>query len=185
MQKNASVFERVFAFWMMMRMFAGMKLSVESLRRAAWGRSVRPMLERLAFACHLALLVGACSLTGLGLIFAVFMGEVRPLCIGLAGSALSRLVHQHGYRAWNFRRWEESLQPLEFGRGFLVDEGRAQRVRELERLLHELRALDESDADRDVWAVQDLRQKVSALLAKDPGLRKECAGELTRHPDLG
>jgi hypothetical protein len=143
------------------------------------------MLERLAFACHLALLVGACGLTGLGLIFAVFMGEVRPLCIGLAGGALSRLVHQHGYRVWNFRRWEESLQPVEFGRGFMVDEGRAERAQELERLLHSLEILNRAEAERDVWAIQGLRQKVGALLASDPRLREECAAELARHPDLG
>jgi hypothetical protein len=162
-----------------------MKFSLPFARRIAWGRTLRPMLERLAFACHLALLVGACGLTGLGLIFAVFMDEVRPLCVGLAGGALSRILHQHGYRVWNFRRWEESFEPSDGGQSLVLDPARAERARELSRLLQELATLEENEASRDVWAVQDLRHRVGAMLERDPALREDLAGELAKHPEIG
>lgn len=142
------------------------------------------MFERLAFACHLTLLVGACGLTGLGLIFAVFMDEVRPLCVGLAGGALSRILHQHGYRAWNFRRWEESFEPSDGGQTLVLEPERAERAKELSRLLVELATIDESKTGRDVWAVQELRQQAGALLKRDPALREDLADELAKHPEI-
>lgn len=143
------------------------------------------MLERSAFALHLALLVGACGLTGLGLIFAVFMGEVRPLCVGLAGGALSRIIHQHGYRAWHFRRWEESLERSNGGHLLAGDPARLERANELAQLLHELALLEENQGARDVWARQDLRHRVGALLKLDPALRADFATEIEQHPDIG
>jgi hypothetical protein len=143
------------------------------------------MLERLAFACHLALLVAACGLIGLGLIFAVFMDEVRPLCVGLAGSALSRILHQHGYRVWNFRRWEESFEPSDGRQSLVLDPARADRAHELARLLHELGALRENGGRPDVWEVQALRQRAAVLLNDDPVLREDFAGELAKHPEIG
>ena len=142
------------------------------------------MLERMAFACHLALLVAACGLTGLGLIFAVFMDEVRPLCVGLAGGALSRILHQHGYRAWNFRRWEESFEPSDGAATLVSDPARAQHARELLKVLDELAALREDSAGCDVWAVQDLRNRAAALLNRDPSLREDFANRLARHPEI-
>lgn len=143
------------------------------------------MFERLAFACHLALLVGACGLTGLGLIFAVFMDEVRPLCMGLAGGALSRILHQHGYRVWNFRRWEESLEASDGGQPFSLDPAQAQRASELSHVLRELAAIKENEGSRDVWAVQELRHRAGVLLKSDPALREDFASELAKHPELG
>jgi hypothetical protein len=162
-----------------------MKLSLPFPRRAVFGKTLRPMLERLAFACHLALFVGACGLTGLGLIFALFMDEVRPLCVGLAGGALSRILHQHGYRVWNFRRWEESLEPSDGRQSLALDPERTARANELSRLLGELSELKESVGGRDVWAVQDLRRRAAALLRDDAALREDFAGELAKHPEIG
>ena len=143
------------------------------------------MLERLAFACHLALLVGACGLVGLGMIFAIFMDEVRPLCVGLAGGALSRILQQHGYRSWNFRRWEDSLEPSDSAQSLVLDPARAERANELSRLLRELAAIRENGARADVWEVQELRHRVGLLLKADPALREDFAGELAEHPEIG
>jgi hypothetical protein len=143
------------------------------------------MFERLAFAFHLALLVAACGLTGLGLIFAVFMEEVRPLCVGLAGGALSRILHQHGYKVWNFRRWEESLEPSDRGQVLVLDPARAERANELARVLQALARIEAGETPRDVWEVQALRHRAGVLLQRDPALREDFAGELANYPEIG
>ena len=153
--------------------------------RPAFTTDVRAIFERMAFVCYLGIVLGACGLVGLGLIFAVLLGEARPLCVGLAGGALARLLHEHGYRVWHFRKWEESFQPSDHGQAFMMDPVRAERVREMERLLGQLAALEENRGQRDLWAVQDLRHRATALLVRDPVLRKEFAAELTRYPEIG
>jgi len=157
------------------------KLPLFSTRLAAWGREVRPILERMAFAFYLATFVGACALVGLGLIFAFVFGEVRPLCVGLAGGAFARLLQQHGYRVWHFARWEDSFEPSDASAGFGLHPEQAERLRELEDLLGSLETEDET---RSVWAVQELRHRASALLAAEPELREICAERLARHPEL-
>jgi hypothetical protein len=143
------------------------------------------VLERIAFVFYLATVVGAFGLTGLGLIFMLVLDEARPLCAGLAGGALARLLHDHGYRAWHFRRWEDCFEPSDRRLAFELDTVHEARARELDRLLGELAAATESTERRDVWEVQGLRHEVNALLASDPGLRHEFASELERHPDVG
>jgi hypothetical protein len=162
-----------------------MKFPLSLPPRAALGKTLRPMLERFAFVCHLALLVGACGLIGLGLIFAFFMGEVRPLCVGLAGGALSRILYKQGYREWNFRRWEESFEPSDRDRALVFDSARAERSGELLHVLRDLAALEEDETHRDVWAIQELRQRVRSLLESEPALRREFAGELAKYPEIG
>jgi hypothetical protein len=156
------------------------KLPVFSIKPTAWARAARPILERLAFAVYLLAAISACGLIALGLIFALFMAEVRPLCLGLAGGAFVRLFQQHGYRQWHFAQWEDSFEPSDAPDGFLGESARSDRAAQLERLLHELEA-----GGRDVWAVQDLRHQIKALLAAEPALRESYAQELAGHPELG
>jgi hypothetical protein len=159
------------------------KLPAFSVHRSAWARDARPVLERLAFAVYLFTFVGACGLIGLGLIFALMLEEVRPLCVGLAGGAFARLLQQHGYRVWHFARWEDSFEPSDAQADFGRDPVRSARLRELESVLRELE--DGTTGDREVWEVQALRHRANALLAREPELRDVCASQLARHPELG
>ncbi|MGB8170280.1 MAG: hypothetical protein WCF18_22450 [Chthoniobacteraceae bacterium] len=146
----------------------------------------RGVLERVAFLCYLALLIGSCGLVGLGLIFALHLREPRPVLYGLAGVIVVAVLREHGYRHWHFRDWEESFEPVDAG-GVVLDAAGLERVEEFERLLRELTAIEEGDAaqQRDIWAVQELRSQAKALLAQDPSLRETCAAALGRHPDVG
>lgn len=143
----------------------------------------RHILERLAFVIYLGLFVGSCGLTGLGLISAVLLGNPQPLIIGCGGSVLTALIRDVGYRQWHFGRWDQSLEKMH-GRetAYGGEERQTPEARKLERVLL---SLDRASADRDVWKVQRLRAKVRALLKKEPGLQREFAAELTRHPEIG
>lgn len=156
------------------------KLHLIAQHRAEWARTARPILERLAFALYLAAFAGACGLIGLGLIFALLLGEVRPLCVGLAGGAFARLLQQHGYRAWHFAKWEDSLEPSDAHADFGRDPIPSDHLDKFHTLLTEL----ESEEQRDIWSVQEIRHRLKALLTRHPELREACASELSRHPEL-
>jgi len=137
------------------------------------------MLERFAFAIYLVTIAGSCGLIGLGLLFALLLEEVRPLCVGLAGGALVQVLRQHGYRVWHFAQWEDSFEPSDARSDFGEDAVPVGRVGEFVEILRAL------EAGGDVWAVQELRHQARALLAAEPGLRERYAEELAEHPELG
>jgi hypothetical protein len=149
--------------------------------------SPRAMLERLAFGFYLALIVGSCGLTGLGLIFGLVHGEVRPVCLGVAGLLLFAVIRPIGYRHLHFRDWEESFEPADGGNVLALSPEQQARGRELDELLRELDALERKRAagEPDVWAVNQARRAAAGLLAADPALREVFAAELADRPELG
>jgi hypothetical protein len=146
----------------------------------------RPVLERIAFIFYLGLCVCSCGLTGLGLIFAVALGDPQPLLFGCGGTVLSAILRDVGYRQWHFQRWEECCEPAGHHATTSAGAGNAEPAQELEQLLYELTRLDDRAPreGRDVWRVQELRLRASALLSREPGLRARFARELERHPEL-
>lgn len=148
---------------------------------------VRPILERLAFVIYLALFVGSCGLTGLGLIFAVMLGNPQPLILGCGGTVLTALIRDVGYRQWHFGKWEASLDAVNQQLTAGTASGGSDNAAKLDRVLNELRELDTAPASegRDVWRVQRLRHQAKALLEREPALRHEFSRELARHPEIG
>ncbi len=161
------------------------KLPAFSTRQAAWIRDLRPILERTAFVIYLGIFVVSCGLIGLGMIFAFLLHEVRPLCVGLAGGALARILQQHGYRVWNFARWEDTFEPSDAAAEFGEDAGCSAFAEKFERVLRDLEASEGGGASREVWAVQALRNQAKELLTAEPALRDRFASRLAHHPELG
>lgn len=142
--------------------------------------SPRAMLERLAFAAFLALLIGSVGLLSVGLLFGVAGGDYRAAAFGLGGLLLF-FLRPLGYKHLHFRECEESIELAELRASTLspAQEGRALALAEA---LNALADLQERGAD--IWAVQQMRHKASAMLADEPALREVFARELADHPEL-
>jgi hypothetical protein len=146
----------------------------------------RAMLERFAFACFLTLLAVSMGLTGLGVIFSLHEGDVRPAIFGVAGLLLALALRPLGYRHLHFRQWEDSFDLADAGSVFDLDPALSERAQAFAATLANLETLRQQIAagDADVWAVQQLRHDAAAMLAADPALREVFAAELAAHPEL-
>lgn len=145
----------------------------------------RAILERLALACFIALLIASMGLMGLGLVFGLPGGDARPAIFGVAGLLLALAVRPFGYKHLHFRKWADSFEPAGGGI-FDLDPGRGERAQAFAEALAQLEALQRQIAagDADVWTVQRLRHEIAAMLAADPGLRELFESELAAHPEL-
>jgi len=140
--------------------------------------NTRPILERLAYAIYLLLLVGSIGVTGLGWIIGCATGDFRALWLACGGLALSRWLHVHGHAHWHFRECEDSFD-VPGSPGFLprsdVEEARAADFGAL---------LAQFESEADVWRRGELRREIAARLARAPTLREEFATVLAEHPEL-
>lgn len=140
--------------------------------------TTRPILERLAYVCYLALLVSSIGITWLGWMVGVETGDYRAMCIALGGLALSRWLHVHGYAHWHFRECEDSFEVA-------GAPGIMPRSEHEERLAAEIEALfARLEAEEDVWTRGELRREIADRLSTAPGLREEFAENLAAHPEL-
>jgi hypothetical protein len=148
--------------------------------------STRAILERLAYACFVALFVTSLGLTGTGILASLHGGDLRLAIFGFAGLALSLALRPLGYRHLHFGKWEDSLEFVDGGRTFELDPLLSERVQAFAGMLDQLETLQQSIAagDADVWEVQRLRHAAAAMLAAEPALREVFAAELAAHPEL-
>jgi hypothetical protein len=138
----------------------------------------RPILERLAYACYLVVLVFSIGVTVLGWIVGLETGNYSAMCLALGGLAVSRWLHVQGHAHWHFQECEDSFDvPGAPGLMPRPDHEEA-RAEEMTALLTRL------EAETDVWARGELRREIIARLDASPTLREEFAVELAAHPDL-
>jgi hypothetical protein len=148
--------------------------------------SPRAILERLAFACFLALLIASMGLAGVGFIFGLHGGDARPALFGIAGLLLTLAVRPLGYKHLHFRKWEDSFEPVDGCGAFGPDPLLGERAQAFAEALANLETLQQQIAagEADVWAVQQARHDVAAMLGAEPALREVFAAELASHPEL-
>jgi hypothetical protein len=140
--------------------------------------TVRPILERLAYACYMMLLVCSIGITWLGFVIGFETGDYTAMGVALGGLALSRWLHVHGHAHWHFQKWEDSLDVV-------GDPGVIPRSEPEEMLVSELATLFERmEAEDDVWVRSELRREIAAKLMAAPRLREDFSDELARHPEI-
>lgn len=146
----------------------------------------RAMLERLAFACFLALLIASLALTGVGVVSVLHGGDAKPALLGLAGLALVFAVRPLGYKHLHFGKWQDSFELVELAHSIDHNPELGERAQAFAATLAELEALQARVAtgEADVWTVQRLRHDAAAMLAAEPALREVFAAELAAHPEL-
>ena len=138
---------------------------------------LRLILERVAYACYLALLVGSIGFIWVGALTGLESGDYTAVWLPLGGLALTRWLHLHGHAHWHFDACREALDRL----GFI---GAARSERE-ELLSEEIAGLfTRLEAEDDVWKRGELRRAISARLASAPVLRNDFAEALAAHPEL-
>lgn len=138
---------------------------------------LRLILERLAYACYLMLLVGSIGFIWVGALTGLESGDYTAVCLPLGGLALTRWLHLHGHAHWHFDACREALDRL----GFI---GAARSERE-ELLSEEIAGLfTRLEAEDDVWKRGELRKAISAKLALAPVLRNDFAEALAAHPEV-
>ena len=134
--------------------------------------TLRPILERLAYATYLMLLLSSLC----GVLVSVMMlsqtGQVDLLLLTLGVAAAARWLYLHGQAHWHFATWEASLD----GAGSGVFSGSEQ--------AEFLALLAQFEAEPGVWRRQELRRALGEKLARDPDLRGDFAAQLAAHPDL-
>ena len=140
--------------------------------------STRPILERLAYVCYLALLVGSIGITWLGWMIGFETGNYTAMCIAMIGLVVSRWLHVHGYAHWHFQECEDSFDVP-------GEPGLMPRPEGEEKLATELAALfARMEAEEDVWERGELRRQIATKLAAAPSLRDDFAEALAEHPEL-
>lgn len=137
------------------------------------------MLERLAYAFYLGLLIFSFGLAWTGAFNGVATGDFTLVALGSVGLVGTRFLHVHGYSHWHFQQWADSLD--RFGACSSPgrqSEGEAARARRTRALLERI------EAEPDVWKRGELRREVGQLLEQSPTLREEVADLLAGHPEL-
>lgn len=140
--------------------------------------TLRPILERLAYALYLALLVGSIAAIWAGGLHGIGTGDFQPTIAGLGALALTRWLHVHGFAHWHFRACNASLDALgtgEWTRLTAQDRTRAVQVAAL---------LDRLEKEESVWPRAELRREITAHLNAAPVLRTEFAATLAAYPEL-
>jgi hypothetical protein len=138
---------------------------------------LRLILERLAYACYLVLLVGSIGFTWVGALTGLESGDYTAICLPLGGLALTRWLHLHGHAHWHFDDCREALDRL----GAVG----AARSEHEEALAVEIAALlARLGAEEDVWVRGRLRREIAAKLTAAPALRENFAQALAAHPGL-
>jgi hypothetical protein len=138
---------------------------------------LRLILERLAYACYLVLLVGSIGFTWVGALTGLETGDYTAMCLPLGGLALTRWLHLHGHAHWHFNDSREALDRL----GAVG----AARSEHEEALAAEIAALLARLAtEEDVWVRGTLRREIATKLATAPGLRSVFSETLDRHPEI-
>lgn len=134
--------------------------------------TLRPILERLAYATYMMLLIGSLC----GVLVSVMMlpqtGQFDLLLLALGVGAVARWLHLHGQAHWHFRTWAASLDAA--GSGVLSGSEQAEF----------LALLVEFESEPEMWRRQELRRALGEKLARDPALREEFATQLAAHPEL-
>jgi hypothetical protein len=138
---------------------------------------LRLILERLAYACYLVLLVGSIGFIWVGALIGLETGDYTAMCLPLGGLAFTRWLHLHGHAHWHFDDCREALDRL----GAV---GAEHSERE-EALAAEIAALlARLETEENVWVRGTLRREIAAKLAAAPALREEFAETLASHPGL-
>jgi hypothetical protein len=140
--------------------------------------TLRPILERLAYAVYLLLLVGSISAIWLGWLHGIATGEFRASIAGLGALALTRWLHVQGFAHWHFRECTDSLDALGAG------EWTPLTAQEKARAVQIAALLDRLEKEEGVWPRAELRREITAHLHAAPTLRTEFAAALAAHPEL-
>ena len=139
--------------------------------------TTRP-LERLAYACYMALLISSIPGAWLGLLIGFQSGDFRGAILAVVGLGLSRCLHVVGHARWHFRECDESLTFASHpgaSPGAGMGSEAADEVAEL---------IEKFEAEPDIWERADLRRKITARLSARPQLRETFRDSLSSHPDL-
>ena len=143
--------------------------------------TIRPMLERFAYLCYMALLICSLGITWVGWMIGLESGDFRTMLLALSGLAVSRWLHVHGHAHWHFRECAESLDAIDLD----GNPGPMSRSEQEERLSAEISVLfTHLESEDDVWVRGGLRREIGAKLALAPSLRAEFADSLARHPEM-
>jgi hypothetical protein len=140
--------------------------------------TLRPILERLAYAGYLATLVGSITGTWLGWLTGLSTGDFAPLLAALCGLALARWLHVQGHAHWHFQECSASLDKIG------TEEGRASPRPEKTPGAEVAELFAQLEVEDDVWARGALRREIEAKLAAAPALREEFAEALAEHPEI-
>jgi len=134
--------------------------------------TLRPILERMAYALYLVLLIG--SLCGVMVSVMIFpqTGQLDLVLLTLGLAVVARWLHAHGREHWHFRFWQASLDAA--GSGRVSSCGQAEF----------LALLVEFESEPEMWRRQELRRALGEKLAHDPELRSEFATQLAAYPEL-
>lgn len=139
---------------------------------------LRPMFERLAYFCHLALLVGCIGATWLGAITGLATGNFGPMLAAVGGLGVSGWLHAFGNAHWHFRECEASLAIRDAAGLWPRSDEESACAAELTTLFMSL------EHEPDVWRRGELRREISRRLQAAPTLRDEFTTELARRPDI-
>lgn len=134
--------------------------------------TLRPILERLAYATYMMMLIGSLCGVLVSVIMLSQTGRLDLLLLTLGMGAVARWLHLHGQAHWHFRTWAASLDAA--GSGVLSGSEQAEF----------LALLVQFEAEPELWRRQELRRALGEKLARKPALRGEFAALLAAHPDL-
>ncbi len=134
--------------------------------------TLRPILERVAYAFYLLLLIGALCGAVVSVMLFPQTGQLDLLLLTLGLAIVARWLYTHGQEHWHFRLWAASLDGATSAAS--TSRGHA----EFAALLAQF------DAELEVWRRMELRRELGAWLAREPALRRDFAAELAAHPEL-